>query len=36
VIFDDAALDQAVEGIINGIYQPGHGAAGSRLLVREI
>src|SRR6476659_5323349 len=35
VIFDDAALDQAVEGIVNGIYfNQGHVCcAGSRLLV---
>jgi aldehyde dehydrogenase (NAD+) len=37
VIFDDAALDGAVEGIINGIYfNQGHVCcAGSRLLVQE-
>jgi aldehyde dehydrogenase (NAD+) len=37
VIFDDAAIDQAVEGIINGIYfNQGHVCcAGSRLLVQE-
>src|SRR5438874_9339595 len=37
IIFDDAALDQAVEGIINGIYfNQGHVCcAGSRLLVQE-
>jgi aldehyde dehydrogenase (NAD+) len=37
LIFDDAALDQAVEGIINGIYfNQGHVCcAGSRLLVQE-
>jgi aldehyde dehydrogenase (NAD+) len=37
VIFDDAALDQAVEGIIDGIYfNQGHVCcAGSRLLVQE-
>jgi aldehyde dehydrogenase (NAD+) len=37
VIFDDAPLDQAVEGIINGIYfNQGHVCcAGSRLLVQE-
>jgi aldehyde dehydrogenase (NAD+) len=37
VIFDDAALDQAVEGVINGIYfNQGHVCcAGSRLLVQE-
>ncbi|HEX5467849.1 MAG TPA: aldehyde dehydrogenase family protein [Gaiellaceae bacterium] len=37
IIFDDAPLDQAVEGIINGIYfNPGHVCcAGSRLLVQE-
>jgi aldehyde dehydrogenase (NAD+) len=37
VIFDDAAIDQAVEGIVNGIYfNQGHVCcAGSRLLVQE-
>ncbi len=37
VIFDDAALDQAIEGIIDGIYfNQGHVCcAGSRLLVQE-
>jgi aldehyde dehydrogenase (NAD+) len=37
VIFDDAPLDQAVEGIINGIFfNQGHVCcAGSRLLVQE-
>src|SRR5213083_836434 len=37
VIFDDAALDQAIEGIVNGIYfNQGHVCcAGSRLLVQE-
>ncbi len=37
IIFDDAALDQAIEGIINGIYfNQGHVCcAGSRLLVQE-
>src|SRR5207253_10256517 len=37
IIFDDAALDQAVEGIINGIYfNQGHVCrAGSRLPVQE-
>lgn len=37
IIFEDAALDQAVEGIINGIYfNQGHVCcAGSRLLVEE-
>jgi aldehyde dehydrogenase (NAD+) len=37
IIFDDAAVDQAVEGIINGIYfNQGHVCcAGSRLLVQE-
>jgi aldehyde dehydrogenase (NAD+) len=37
IIFDDAALDQAVEGIVNGIYfNQGHVCcAGSRLLVQE-
>ena len=36
-MFDDAALDQAVEGIVNGIYfNQGHVCcAGSRLLVQE-
>ena len=37
IIFDDASLDQAVEGIVNGIYfNQGHVCcAGSRLLVQE-
>jgi aldehyde dehydrogenase (NAD+) len=37
IVFDDAALDQAVEGIINGIYfNQGHVCcAGSRLFVQE-
>ncbi|MGH9118646.1 MAG: aldehyde dehydrogenase family protein [Acidimicrobiales bacterium] len=37
IIFDDAAIDQAIEGIINGIYfNQGHVCcAGSRLLVQE-
>ncbi len=37
IIFDDAALDGAVEGIVNGIYfNQGHVCcAGSRLLVQE-
>jgi aldehyde dehydrogenase (NAD+) len=37
VIFDDAPLDQAVEGIVNGIYfNQGHVCcAGSRLFVQE-
>jgi len=37
VVFDDAALDQAVEGVVNGIYfNQGHVCcAGSRLLVQE-
>jgi acyl-CoA reductase-like NAD-dependent aldehyde dehydrogenase len=37
IIFDDAALDQAVEGIVNGIYfNQGHVCcAGSRLFVEE-
>jgi aldehyde dehydrogenase (NAD+) len=37
VIFEDAPIDQAVEGIINGIYfNQGHVCcAGSRLLVQE-
>ena len=37
IIFEDAAIDQAVEGIINGIFfNQGHVCcAGSRLLVQE-
>ncbi|MGH7611337.1 MAG: aldehyde dehydrogenase family protein [Candidatus Dormibacteria bacterium] len=37
VVFEDCALDQAVEGVINGIYfNQGHVCcAGSRLLVQE-
>jgi aldehyde dehydrogenase (NAD+) len=37
VVFDDAPLDQAIEGIVNGIYfNQGHVCcAGSRLLVQE-
>ena len=37
IIFDDAALDEAVEGIVNGIFfNQGHVCcAGSRLLVQE-
>ncbi|MBA9003401.1 MULTISPECIES: aldehyde dehydrogenase family protein [Thermomonospora] len=37
VIFDDAPLDQAVEGVVNGIFfNQGHVCcAGSRLLVQE-
>ncbi len=37
VIFEDAAIDQAVEGIVNGIFfNQGHVCcAGSRLLVQE-
>jgi aldehyde dehydrogenase (NAD+) len=37
IVFDDAALNQAVEGIVNGIYfNQGHVCcAGSRLLVQE-
>ncbi len=37
VIFDDAPLDQAIEGVINGIFfNQGHVCcAGSRLLVQE-
>lgn len=37
IIFEDAALDQAVEGIVNGIYfNQGHVCcAGSRLYVQE-
>ena len=37
IIFEDAPIDQAVEGIVNGIYfNQGHVCcAGSRLLVQE-
>jgi len=37
IVFDDAAIDQAVEGIVNGIFfNQGHVCcAGSRLLVQE-
>ena len=37
IVFDDAPLDQAVEGIVNGIYfnQGEVCCAGSRLLVQE-
>lgn len=37
IVFEDAALDQATEGIVNGIYfNQGHVCcAGSRLLVQE-
>jgi acyl-CoA reductase-like NAD-dependent aldehyde dehydrogenase len=37
IVYDDAALDQAVEGIVNGIYfNQGHVCcAGSRLFVQE-
>jgi aldehyde dehydrogenase (NAD+) len=37
IVFDDAPIDQAVEGIVNGIYfNQGHVCcAGSRLLVQE-
>ena len=37
IIFDDAAIDQAIEGIVNGIFfNQGHVCcAGSRLLVQE-
>jgi len=37
VVFEDAALDQAVEGVVNGIwFNQGHVCcAGSRLLVQE-
>ncbi len=37
IVFEDASLDQAVEGIVNGIYfNQGHVCcAGSRLLVQE-
>src|SRR5205823_7549658 len=37
IVFEDAPLDQAIEGIVNGIYfNQGHVCcAGSRLLVQE-
>src|SRR5207248_3862806 len=37
IVFDDCAIDQAVEGIVNGIYfNQGHVCcAGSRLFVQE-
>lgn len=37
IVFDDAAFDQAVEGVVNGSFtNQGHvGSAGSRLLVQE-
>src|SRR3954466_2561497 len=37
IVFDDASIDQAVEGIVNGIFfNQGHVCcAGSRLLVQE-
>jgi len=37
IVFEDAAIDQAVEGVINGIYfNQGHVCcAGSRLLIEE-
>ncbi len=37
IVFDDAPMDQAVEGVVNGIYfNQGHVCcAGSRLLVQE-
>src|SRR5690606_4819388 len=37
IVFDDAAVDQAIEGIVNGIYfnQGQVCCAGSRLLVQE-
>src|SRR5690606_8384638 len=37
IVFDDAPVDQAVEGIVNGIFfNQGHVCcAGSRLLVQE-
>jgi aldehyde dehydrogenase (NAD+) len=37
IIFDDAPIDQAVEGIVNGIFfNQGHVCcAGSRILVQE-
>ena len=38
IVFDDAPIDQAIEGIVNGIFfNQGHVCcAGSRLLVQEI
>ena len=38
IIFEDAAIDQAVEGIVNGIFfNQGHVCcAGSRLFVQEV
>ena len=37
IVFDNAAIDQAVEGVVNGIFfnQGQVGCAGSRLLVQE-
>ena len=37
IVFDDCALDQTIEGIVNGIwFNQGHVCcAGSRLLVQE-
>ena len=37
IVFEDAAIDQAVEGIVNGIFfNQGHVCcAGSRLLIQE-
>ena len=37
IVFEDAGLDQAVEGIVNGIFfNQGHVCcAGSRLLIQE-
>ena len=37
IVFEDASIDQAIEGIVNGIYfNQGHACcAGSRLLVEE-
>jgi aldehyde dehydrogenase (NAD+) len=37
IVFDDAALDQAIEGVVNGIFfNQGHVCcAGSRLLIQE-
>ena len=37
IVFDDAAIDQAIEGVVNGIFfNQGHVCcAGSRLLVQE-
>lgn len=35
VVFDDAAVDQAVEGVVNGAFANQRQTAGSRLLVQE-